>query len=124
VLRSSYSFRPGRGPATGLTVRVEDPSGKPWPARTIQSQSDLAYAMKDALATNTLAEGVLRASLQPGSPVVVLFKPAVVRLPVGAASDFFRHHLEPAAYGASAVFNRNVSGFLITSTIRDPQKSS
>jgi hypothetical protein len=134
VLAPQHEFASGRGASplaaraarvatTRLTVQVENANRTPWPAREVKEQGDLVHAMKDALATNTLAEGVLRASLQPGTPVVALFKPVVVRLPVGAASDFYRHHLEPASGGASAVFNRTVGGIQLASTVRDATSS-
>lgn len=131
VLRATYQFQNARGGSpitarpigTMLTVQVEGGNGTPWPPRTIRGQADLVYAMKDALASNPLAEGVLRASLQEGSPVVAIFRPVVVRLPVGAASDFFRHHVEPASMGASALFNRSVANFPLSATVRDPRGS-
>jgi hypothetical protein len=131
VLRPTHDFGTGRvsNPVAArvssarLTVQVENANGTPWPARGIKEQSDLAYAMKDALAANPLAEGVARASLQPGSPVVALFKPVVVRLPVSAASDFYGHHVEPASGGASAIFNRNVGGIALATTVRGGMSS-
>jgi len=133
VLRPVHDFRPVRTgplpmtarvtPVPAVTVRVENKNGQAWPGRTIKEQSDLVYAMKDALAGNTLAEGVLRSSLQPGSPVVALFRPVVVRLPVGAVSDIFGNHIEPASGGASAVFNPNVSGIALATSVREGMSS-
>ena len=51
------------GSRGAATVIVQDSRGRAWARRSISKQADLAYAMKDALSTNTLAYGVLRDSL-------------------------------------------------------------
>src|SRR6201999_102306 len=57
--------------AAGVTVQllVQDSRGRAWPARGVSKQSDLAYAMKDAMATNPNHLGVHRASLTAGSHI-------------------------------------------------------
>lgn len=116
VLKSSY-----RG-ADGTTVQliVQDSRGRAWPARTISKQSDLVYAMKDALATNTLHAGVLRESLTVGKPVVAISKSSVIQFADSVASDYYGNHLDVASRGFCDIFNTTVSGIKIASTTRDP----
>ena len=66
VLKSSYLF----ADKTTVQVIVQDGNGNRWSPRRIGTNADLAYAMKDALATNTLNEGVLKSSVNAGSAVV------------------------------------------------------
>lgn len=115
VLKSSYKFADG----TTVQVVVQSSLGRAWSPRTISKQSDLAYAMKDALATNTLHEGVLRDSLTVGKPVVALSKSSLVAFQDSVASDYYGNHLDIASRGFSDVFNSTVSGIAIASTTRD-----
>lgn len=114
VMRGSYKFADG----TTVQVVVQDSRGRAWPARTISKQSDLVYAMKDALATNTLNEGVLRESLT-GAYVVAVSKSSLVAFQDSVASDYYGNHLDIASRGFSDVFNTTVSGIRIASTTRD-----
>jgi len=114
VLKGSYKF------SNGATVQVivQNGRGTVWPARNISKQSDLVYAMKDALATNTLHYGVLRESLT-GSAVVAISKSSVIQFQDSAASDYYGNHLDVASRGFSDVFNTTVSGIKLASTTRD-----
>jgi len=115
VLKKSYSF------ANGATVQVivQNSTGRAWTPRTISKQSDLAYAMKDALATNTLHEGVLRDSLTTGMPIVAVSKSSLVAFQDSVASDYYGNHLDIASRGFSDVFSTTVGGYKIASTTRD-----
>jgi hypothetical protein len=115
VLKSSYRFTDG----TTVQVIVQDSTGKAWTPRTIKAQSDLAYAMKDALATNTLHEGVLRESLTVGNAVVAVSKSSIVAFQDSVASDYYGNHLDIVSRGFSDVFNTTVAGIKIASTTRD-----
>jgi hypothetical protein len=118
VLRGDYSWPDG-----ALTVSVEDGRGKKWPARKVGSQEDVVYAMKDALATNTLSDGVLRESLDPGRPVVAIIKPSVVQFWDSAQSDYYGNFLQVASESFSDLFNAVIGGVKITSTTRDLKHS-
>ncbi len=115
VLKSSYKF------STGATVQVivQNGRGTVWPARGISKQSDLVYAMKDALATNTLHYGVLRESLNTGNAVVAISKSSVIQFQDSVASDYYGNHLDVASRGFSDIFNTTVSGIKLASTTRD-----
>jgi hypothetical protein len=114
VMRRDYKWENG-----ALTLIVQDSRGKAWPRRSIASQSDLAYAMKDALATNTLGAGVLRESLEKGRPVVAVVKSSVVKYYDSVASDYWGNRLKPSHCAFSGVFNSAVSDIAITTTIYD-----
>lgn len=112
ILRRDYKWSTG-----ALTVHVVDSRGKAWPPRSIGSQADLAYAMKDALATNTLSYGVLRDSLTKGKPVVAVVKSSVIQYADSVASDFYGNRLKPAHCAFSGIFNSAVSDIAITTTL-------
>lgn len=115
ILRSSYTF------AGGVTVQVvvQDSRNKAWPARAVSKQSDLVYAMKDALATNPAHDGVLRESLTAGKPVVAISKSSVVQFQDSVASDYYGNHLDIVSRGMCDIFNTTVSGIKLASTTRD-----
>lgn len=115
ILKSSYSFAGG----TTVQVVVQDGHGRVWSPRTISKQSDLVYAMKDALATNPTHVGVLRESLTVGKPVVAISNSSVVQFQDSVASDFYGNHLDLVSRGMSDVFNTSVSGIKLASTMRD-----
>ena len=114
VMRKDYKWDTG-----ALTLIVQDSRGKAWPRRSIASQADLAYAMKDALATNTLAHGVLRDSLTKGKPVIAVVKCSVIQYFDSVASDYWGNRLKPSHCAFSGVFNTSVSDIAITTTIYD-----
>lgn len=114
VLRRDYKWEGG-----ALTVVVQDSRGKQWARRSIASNSDLAYAVKDALATNTLAYGVLRDSLTKGNKVVAVVKSSVIQYFDSVASDYWGNRLKPAHCALSGLFNSAVSDIAITTTIYD-----
>ena len=107
---------------TGVTVqiRVQDSRGTAWPARTISKQSDLAYAMKDAMATNPNHLGVHRASLTAGSHVISISKSHIVQFPDQVASDIYGNHNDVMARGMCDLFNTSVAGYPIAATTHDP----
>jgi hypothetical protein len=107
---------------TGVTVqiRVQDSRGTAWPARAISKQSDLAYAMKDAMATNPNHLGVHRASLTAGSSIISISKSHIVQFPDGVASDIYGNHNDIMARGMCDLFNPSVAGYPIASTTHDP----
>lgn len=115
VLRPTYTFSNG----TTARVVVQDSFGRTWPARSVKAQSDLAYAMKDALATNPLHVGVLKDSLTAGNPVVALSKSSVIAFRDSVASDYYGNHLDLASRGFCDIFNTTVAGIKIASTMRD-----
>jgi hypothetical protein len=115
ILRATYTFSNG----TTARVVVQDSFGRTWPARTVKGQSDLTYAMKDALATNPLHVGVLRDSLTAGNPVVALSKSSVIAFRDSVASDYYGNHLDLASRGFSDIFNTSVAGIKLASTMRD-----
>lgn len=115
ILRKSYSFANG----VTLQVVVQDSRGKAWPVRTVSKQSDLVYAMKDALATNPVHDGVLRESLSAGNPVVAISKSAIVQFQDSVASDYYGNHLDVASRGFSDIFNTTVAGIKLAATTRD-----
>ncbi|HYH79352.1 MAG TPA: hypothetical protein VEX86_06135 [Longimicrobium sp.] len=115
VIKAQHKFSNG----TTVQVVVQDSRGKAWPARSVSKQADLAYAMKDALATNTLHYGVLRDSLNTGGPVIVISKSSVIQFGDSVASDYYGNHLDVASRGFSDVFNTSVSGIKLTATTRD-----
>lgn len=119
VLRANYKFTDSSGKTVYLTVTPMDSRGRAWPRRTVYKQSDLVYAMKDALASNTLADGVLRESLETGKPIVAIFKSSVVQFQASAASDYYGNHLQVFSRAASDIFNGSVGGYPIASTTRD-----
>ncbi|MFL5385512.1 MAG: hypothetical protein ACJ8GN_23565 [Longimicrobiaceae bacterium] len=107
---------------SGVTVQivVQDSRGRAWPARTISKQSDLAYAMKDAMATNPNHLGVHRASLQAGSHVISISKSSIVQFQDSVASDIYGNHNDIFARGMCDLFNTSVAGYPIASTVHDP----
>lgn len=115
VLKSSYKFSNG----TTVSVIVQNSSGVRWTARRISTQSDLAYAMKDALSTNTLSDGVLKDSLSTGKPIVALIKASIIQFQDSVASDYYGNHNDVAARGFCDIFNPSVGGYPIASTTRD-----
>jgi hypothetical protein len=115
VLKSLHKFPNG---ATAQVI-VQDSRGKVWPARSIAKQSDLVYAMKDALATNPRVDGVLRQSLNAGSAVVAISKSHIIQFQDSVASDFYGNHLDIHSRGLCDIFNTQVSGIKIASTTRD-----
>jgi hypothetical protein len=117
VLKASYAFTDAN--KTTVQVIVQDSLGNRWSPRRIASNSDLAFAMKDALATNTLNAGVLKSSVNAGSAVVALSKSSLVAFNDGVASDFYGNHLDIASRGFSDLFNATVAGITIASTTRD-----
>lgn len=119
VLRSGYKFTDSSGATVGVAVYVYDSRGNRWTRRTIYKQDDLVYAMKDAFASNTLAEGVLRESLETGKPIVAIFKSSVVQFQASAASDYYGNHLQVFSRAACDIFNTSVGGYPIASTTRD-----
>jgi hypothetical protein len=106
----------------GVTVQivVQDSRGRVWPARTISKQSDLAYAMKDALATNPNHLGVHRASLTAGSHVISISKSHIVQFPDSVASDIYGNHNDIMSRGLCDIFQTQVSGYRIAATTHDP----
>ncbi|HEX2076792.1 MAG TPA: hypothetical protein VHG08_03760 [Longimicrobium sp.] len=114
ILRRDYKWDNG-----SATVIVQDSRGKAWPRRSIASNSDLAYAMKDALATNTIAAGVLRDSLTKGKPVIAVVNSAIIQYQDSVASDYWGNRLKPSHCAFSGIFNSAVSDIAITTTIYD-----
>lgn len=106
-----------------LEVVVEDGRGKRWPQRQVYKQSDLVYAVRDALATNTLADGVLRESLDPGKPVVAVISAAVVQFWNSAVSDYYGNHLQVASCAFCDLFASDIGGFKLITTTRDFSQS-
>ncbi|HET7232304.1 MAG TPA: hypothetical protein VFJ16_20020 [Longimicrobium sp.] len=115
VMKALHKFANG----TTVQVVVQSSLGRTWPARTISKQSDLVYAMKDALSTNTQHEGVLRESLNAGNAIVAVSKSSIVAFQDSVASDYYGNHLDIVSRGFSDVFNSTVSGYKIASTTRD-----
>src|SRR5205085_1430020 len=116
--RCSYAFT--NGPT--VQVIVQDSNGRAWSPRVVSKNSDLAFAMKDALASNPSHSGVLRDSLTTGNPVIALSKSSIVAFNDGVASDYYGNHLDVVSAGVSNLFNSTVSGIKITSTVRDLNK--
>jgi len=114
VLRKDYKWDNG-----SATVIVQDSRGRVWSRRSIAKQADLAYAMKDALSTNTLAYGVLRDSLTTGKPVIAVVKSSVIQYFDSVASDYWGNRLKPSACAFSGIFASAVSSIAITTTIYD-----
>jgi hypothetical protein len=114
VLRSEYKWESG-----ALSLIVQDSRGRKWSRRSITSNSDLAYAMKDALATNTLAYGVLRDSLTKGNKVVAVVKSSIIQYQDSVASDYWGNRLKPSHCAFSGLFASAVSDISITTTIYD-----
>lgn len=114
VLRTEYKWANG-----AATVVVQNSAGKRWSRRSIGSNSDLAYALKDALSTNTLAYGVLRDSLTKGSKVVAVVKSSIIQYADSVASDYWGNRLKPSHCAFSGLFNSAVSDIAITTTIYD-----
>ncbi|HEX8694544.1 MAG TPA: hypothetical protein VF746_19125 [Longimicrobium sp.] len=108
--------------SAGVTVQivVQDSRGKVWPARSILKQADLAYAMKDALATNPNHLGVHRASTSQGSHVISISKSHIVQFQDSVASDIYGNHNDIHARGLCDLFNVSVAGYPIASTTHDP----
>jgi hypothetical protein len=119
IMRTSFRFTDEKGITTTLYVYVYTSGGRRHLPRTISKQSDLVYAMKDGLATNTLADGVLRESLETGKPIVAIFKSAVLQFQASASSDYYGNYLQVASRGASDIFNGSVAGYPLASTTRD-----
>ena len=118
VLRTKYAFD-----TVTVVVSVESSGGKRWPPRTIYKQSDLVYAMNDALATNPLTDGVLRESLNTGNPVIAIVKASVLQFWDGVASDYYGNHLQVASRAFCDVFSYSVSNVRLGSTTRDFSRS-
>lgn len=118
VLKSSFKF------ANGTTVQliVQDSRGRVWPPRAVSKNSDLAYAMKDAMASNPLHVGVQRVSLTAGSAVISIAKSHIVQFPDSVASDIYGNHNDIAARGFCDLFRNTVGGIQIASTTRDPSR--
>jgi hypothetical protein len=114
ILRRSYQWDTG-----ALEVSVEDAYARHWPARKVEKQEDLVYAVKDALATNTLADGVLRDSLQPGKPVVAVITAAVVQFFNSAESDYYGNHLQVASSAFCDMFASHFGELKFITTTRD-----
>ncbi|WP_420126071.1 hypothetical protein [Longimicrobium sp.] len=114
ILRTDYKWDNG-----SATVVVQDSRGKRWTRRSIATNADLAYAMKDALATNTLAYGVLRDSLTKGNKVVAIVKSSIIQYQDSVASDYWGNRLKPSACAFSGIFASAVSDIAITTTIYD-----
>lgn len=114
ILRTDYKWEYG-----SATVIVQDSRGKRWSRRSIATNADLAYAMKDALSTNTLAYGVLRDSLNKGSKVVAIVKSSIIQYQDSVASDYWGNRLKPSHCAFSGIFNSAVSDIAITTTIYD-----
>lgn len=114
ILRTDYKWDNG-----SATVVVQTSTGKRYSRRSISSNTDLAYAMKDALATNTLAYGVLKDSLNKGYPVVAIVKSSVIQYRDSVASDYWGNRLKPSHCAFSGIFNSAVSDIAITTTIYD-----
>jgi hypothetical protein len=114
VLQSSHTFD-----TVKVTVVVQNSYGKRWSPRTVYKQSDLVYAMKDALATNVCSCGVLRDSLDPSRPVVAIFGPCVVKFFDSVKSDYYGNFQQVAACAFCDLFNSTVGGFKVTATTRD-----
>jgi hypothetical protein len=117
VLKASYKFTDTAG--TTVQVLVQDSLGNRWGPRKISVQSDLAYAMKDALATNTLVDGVLKDSLTVGKPVIAVSRSSIVAFADSVASDYYGNHVDVAARGFCDLFNTTVAGISLASTTRD-----
>lgn len=115
VLKSSYKFTDG----TTVQVLVQNSLGTRWSPRKISAQSDLAYAMKDALLNNTLSDGVLKDSLTAGKPIVAVIKASIIQFQDSVASDYYGNHNDVAARGFCDIFNPSVGGYPIASTTRD-----
>jgi hypothetical protein len=107
---------------SGVTVQivVQDSRGKAWPARTIGKQSDLAYAMKDALATNPNHLGVHRVSTTQGSHIISISKSHIVQFHDSVASDIYGNHNDIHARGLCDLFRGSVAGYPIAATTHDP----
>lgn len=118
ILRPSFRFEKAT-----LTVRVQNGKGGAWKARAIAAQEDLVYAMCEALSTNTLADGILRESLEKGRPVVAVFKPSVVQFYNSVASDYYGNHLQVASEAFCDIFNGSIGGLAVASTTRDLSRS-
>jgi hypothetical protein len=114
ILRTDYKWENG-----SATLIVQSSTGKRWSRRSIASNTDLAYAMKDALATNTLAYGVLRDSVNKGNKVVAIVKSSVIQYQDSVASDYWGNRLKPSHCAFSGIFNSAVSDIAITTTIYD-----
>ena len=116
VLKGTLKSADGR---TTVQVAVQDSRGRTWPARSIVKQSDLVYAMKDALATNPHVDGVLRESLNAGNAIVAISKSHIIQFPDSVASDYYGNHLDIHSRGLCDLFNNSVGGYPIASTTRD-----
>ncbi|MET0397260.1 MAG: hypothetical protein ABW277_10585 [Longimicrobiaceae bacterium] len=114
ILRAKHTFG-----TVAVTVSVESGTGKKWSPRTIYKQADLVYAMKDALATNPLTDGVLQESLAAGSPVIAIVKASVLQFWDGVASDYYGNHLQVASRAFCDIFSPLVGSVRLGSTTRD-----
>ena len=115
ILRSSHKLPDG----STFYVQVQTSTGKKYYARSIASQADLAYAAKDALATNSLFDGVLQESETTGNPIVIVNKAAVVQFWDGVSSDYYGNHLQVASHTFVELVYSNVAGYKLTATTRD-----
>ena len=114
ILRGKHTFS-----TVTVTVSVQTSGGKAHPARTIYKQTDLVYAMKDALATNPLTDGVLQESLATGNPVIAIVKASVLQFWDGVASDYYGNHLQVASRAFCDIFSPVVGSVRLGSTTRD-----
>lgn len=119
IVRNYYKFADG----STLTVQVQTSGGKKWPARGIYSKSDLILATKDALATNTIYDGVLQESELDGNPVVVINKASVVQFWDSVTSDYYGNHLQVASHTFVDLLYSSVGGYKLTATTRDYSRS-
>lgn len=108
--------------AAGVTVQllVQDSRGRTWPARTISKQSDVAYAMKDAMASNPNHLGVHKASLKAGSHIISISKSHIVQFADSVASDIYGNHNDIMSRGLCDIFAGSVAGYPIAATTHDP----
>lgn len=118
ILRAKHTFN-----TVAVTVSVESGTGKKWSPRTIYKQTDLVYAMKDALATNPLTDGVLKESLTAGNPVIAIVKASVLQFWDGVASDYYGNHLQVASRAFCDIFSPVVGSVRLGSTTRDLGRS-
>ena len=114
VLRKSHKF----GTVT-VEVSVVNSLGKPYSARSVLKQSDLITAVKDALSTNFLFDGVLRDSATTGNPVVPLIRASVVQFYAKEATDYYGNYLEVSSKVFREVMVSSAGGFAVSVTTRD-----
>ncbi|HEX2189849.1 MAG TPA: hypothetical protein VHG51_13160 [Longimicrobiaceae bacterium] len=118
VLRRSYKF--GTVP---VDVSVQTSGGKAYAARSILKQGDLIAAVRDALSTNFLFDGVLRDSATTGNPVVPLIRASVVQFYAKESTDYYGNYLEVASKVFREVMVVSSGGFSLSVTTRDLGRS-